>query len=175
MSSPEVLVYMTLLRLGGAKVSDIAKAAKLKRTTCQEYVRSIEDKGFINSTKLGNKYFYQTEDPDKFRQIMNERQFIVDRLIPQLRQTSTLAEWRVHTTTTHDVGVKIRRAKRREQAVLNFGTAQAGGALVNQDTVLLFSTNQETPAIEIKSKVIVELHKLLLKKQLAKASGFYTS
>jgi sugar-specific transcriptional regulator TrmB len=53
-STEESMVYETLLKLGGAKVSEVAKATGLKRTSVQEYIKSIEEKGFINSAKLGN-------------------------------------------------------------------------------------------------------------------------
>ena len=85
-TQPEILVYLALLKSGGATVSKLAVATHLKRTSCQEYIRSLEERGFINSSKIGNKFFYQAEDPDKFRQMVHERVYVVDRLLDTLRE-----------------------------------------------------------------------------------------
>src|SRR3989338_4868906 len=88
----EVAVYKALLDLGTGRVSDIAKVTGQKRTSCQEYVQNLARKGFLISTKIGNKYFYQAEDPDKFRQIANEREFVVGRLVADLQTEEAYAE-----------------------------------------------------------------------------------
>ncbi len=162
-SQGEAAVYKILLTLGGAKVSEIAALTKLKRTSCQEYVQSLEQKGFINYTKRGNKFYYQAEDPDKFRQIINERQFIVDRLIPQERARSEKNEWQARSLNTEEIERALRRAKRKGQEVISFGNETCGGALVNKNVVLLQSPDKELPAIEIQSRVIVDLHRELFK------------
>lgn len=162
-SDEEIIVYRTLLKLGGAKISTIAKETGLKRTSVQEYIRSIEEKGFINSSKLGNKYFYQAEDPDRFRQIMNERVFIVDRLIPELRHAPREDVWKVRTLTLEEKRLKLKRAKKKELGVEQFGNETVGGVIINNKEALLYSTNAETPAIEIRSGEVAKLHQDLLK------------
>ncbi len=161
-SDEEILVYRTLLKLGGARVSEIAKATELKRTTVQEYIRSIEEKGFINSSKLGNKYFYQAEDPDRFRQIINERLFVVDRLIPELRRTPREDVWQARTLTLEEKRLKLKRARKKKLPMAEFGDDKIGGAIVGNREVILFSTNEEIPAIEIKSEAIAKFHKDLV-------------
>lgn len=167
-SDPEVVVYKALLRLGSAKVSEIARAAGQKRTSCQENIRSIEEKGFINSTKVGNKYFYQTEDPDRFRQIMSEREYIVDRLIPDLRNQKKPEIWEARSLSREEAELIVRRAKRKEQEVTMFGEGEVKGLLVNNETIALISTNDEIPAVEIRSKVLAGFHKELLRSKTKK-------
>lgn len=163
LSEQEIVVFKILLKLGGAKVSDIAKQAGTKRTSCQEYIRSLEEKGLINYSKIGNKYFYQVEDPDKFRQVISERQFVVDKLIQGLREQSAEEEWQVRAVDVDEVQKIIKRAQKKEQEVINFGDKKVGGALVNKQKVLLYSTDQEMPGLEIKFQSIEKLHKDLLK------------
>lgn len=162
-TSPEATVYETLLKIGGAKASQIAGITGLKRTSVNEYIRSLEEKGFVNATKVGNKYFYRAEDPEQFSQILHERRFVVDRIIPQLKELSLREDWEIHSRETEEIRRRIKRAKRKGQEVRIFGKADVGGALINNQSVLLFSIDEEIPAIEVKSKKIVELHKQLLK------------
>ncbi len=163
LSEQEIVVFKILLKLGGAKVSDIAKQAGIIRTSCQEYIRSLEERGLVNYSKIGNEYFYQVEDPDKFRQIISERQFVVDRLIRELREQSTEEEWQVRTVNVDEVQKIIKRAKKKEYEVVDFGDKKVGGALVNKQKVILFSTNKEISGLEIKSQAIEKLHRDLLK------------
>lgn len=163
-SEAEIAVYKVLLKSGGAKVSAIAKVAHLKRTSVHEYIRSLEEKGFINSAKIGSKYFYQADDPDKFRQIIDERQYIVDRLIPVLRELRPKEEWQAGSVTVVEAQRQIKRAKRKGQDVALFGSKDVGGALLDDQTTVLYSTNQEIPGIKITSRAIYELHKALLSK-----------
>lgn len=160
-SEPEIVVYKALLKSGGAKVSDIAKATGLKRTSTQEYIRSLEEKGFINSSKIGNKYFYQAEDPDKFRQIINERQYIADRLIPTLRHYRPDEKWQVSSLNLKDARKRIERAKRKKHTVISFGDKDVGGTIIGNEILVLFSMDNEIPSVEITSGSIVRLHKAL--------------
>ncbi len=159
----EVAVYHTLLKIGGAKTSQIALDTGLKRTSVNEYIRSLEAKGFVNATKVGNKYFYRAEDPDQFYQILHERQFVVDHLVPKLKQLSLQEDWQVHSLRLEEAQRKIKRAKRKQNETIIFGKKETGGALLNNQSVVLFSTDKDISAIEIKSKAIVEFHKTILK------------
>ena len=129
----------------------------------QEYIKSIEEKGFINSAKLGNKYFYQAEDPDRFRQIISERLFVVDRLIPELRHASKKDLWQARTLTLDEKRLKLKRARKKELAVTEFGDDKIGGTVIGEREVVLYSTNTEIPVIEIKSEIIVRFHRDFLK------------
>lgn len=161
----EIAVYKALLEVGSARVSDIARTLRIKRTSCQEQLKRLVERGFVNSTKVGNKYYYQPEDPDRFRQIISERQFTVDRLLHKLTPAPAEPEWSVGTLSLAEAGGKIRKAQRAKQAVAQFGNNDIGGALLNEKLIILFSANQELPAIEIASKALVQFHKQLLGKR----------
>src|SRR3989338_2612126 len=96
-TTQEIPIFKALLKTGGATVSETAKATGMKRTSCQEVIRSLEEKGFVVRSKIGNKYLYQTEDPDMFAQIVNERQFLVDKLIQNLNQRQKHKPWSVRS------------------------------------------------------------------------------
>lgn len=158
LSDAEIAVYKALAALGVAKVSELATKTKIKRTSCQEVVRGLEEKGFINSAKIGNKYFYQIEDPDTFRQIMSEREFVLDRLVSHVRASQQNDVWGVRALSRGEIKREAYRAKKKEKVETAFGNETVGGILLQKDMVLLWSLDKEIPAIEIKSKAISELH-----------------
>lgn len=176
-SKNESIVYNTLLKTGGAKVLQIARTTNLKRTSVSEYIRSLENKGFVSATKVGNKYFYRAEDPQKFGQILQERQFILDRVLPQLQQLTIQEKWRANTLTVDEVKRRIKKAKRKGQAIFLFGKKEIGGALINNESLLLFSQNAEMPALQVFAQSIVALHKYILNlpKNMPKVYTKYTS
>lgn len=163
LSTEEILVYKTLLKLGGAKVSEIAATLGIKRTSTQEYVRSLGEKGYINSTKFGNKYLYQAEDPDKFHQILNERQFVVDRLVNDLKKKSVDTEWQVRSLTRQEVNQQSKKAQKKGVTSKEFGKSNVGGQVVGGKTVYLWSEDKELPAIEIVSDELAMFHLDIIK------------
>lgn len=163
LSPEETLVYKTLLKLGGAKVSEIASTLNFKRTSTQEYIRSLGEKGFINSTKFGNKYLYQAEDPDKFRQIINEREFVVDRLVNDLKNKTVDTEWQVRSLTKLEVNQQSKKAQKKGVTAEEFGKAIIGGRVVGVKTIFLWGEDKDLPAIEIISEELAELHLELIK------------
>lgn len=164
-SQEEILVYKVLLSAGSAKVSDIAKNLNIKRTSCQEYVKSLVGKGFVNSTKVGNKYYYQPEDPDRFRQIINERQFIIDRLLSELTPDLVNNDWSVSTISLDEAKQEIKRLTKKEKNRINFGGQEVGGTIIGDKFIILVSKDKELPAVKINSKSLVQFHELILNKR----------
>jgi len=161
LSYNEVQVYLALLRLGGATVTQLADAVGLKRTSCQEYLRSLQEKGAVNSTQQGNKFLYQSEDPDTFRQMLNERRFIVDRLVPELQKQGLQEEWRVRSLSPGEVDKRLKKAKKKGEIEGAF-EGEASLFMLSGDAILLSSDNAELPAIEMKSKELADFHRMLL-------------
>jgi sugar-specific transcriptional regulator TrmB len=65
LSEKEALVYATLLELGGAFPSQIAKEAGLNRSTVYEVLDSLAIKGLISELRKRNKFFYSIEHPKR--------------------------------------------------------------------------------------------------------------
>lgn len=61
----EAVVYATLLRLGQAMISDIAREAGLKRTTVYEYLGTLLREGFVAKTIRKKRILYVPEHPKK--------------------------------------------------------------------------------------------------------------
>lgn len=64
LTEKEALVYVSVLELGGAFPSRIAKYAGLRRATTYDTLMALSIRGFVNEIKNKNKIFYQIEKPD---------------------------------------------------------------------------------------------------------------
>ncbi len=58
-------VYLALLELGGAFPSQIAKHAKLQRSTVYEVLGDLAIKGLVSELEKRGKYFYSVENPQR--------------------------------------------------------------------------------------------------------------
>lgn len=154
----EITVYVALTRLGGAKLSTVATSTKFNRSACQEYIRSLEEKGFINSTKIGNKFLYQAEDPDMLRQIIIERMFLIDRLLPALRKKEHREDWQARVITSDEQKILIKRARKKQVSITQIGSPKLGGAVIDNKKTVLWSEDTVIPAIELHSAALAKLH-----------------
>lgn len=172
----EITIYISLLKSGGATVSTLATRTGIRRTSTQEYLRNLHRSGFVLKSKVGNKMYYQAEDPDKFRQIIHERIYVVDKLVTELeKKNSDPEEWEIKAWSKNKIRSKIRRAQSRrrgtphtagkKERLIPFGDEVVGGS-VAADKVFLFSEYSELEGIEIESSEITDFHKKLLNETL---------
>jgi len=91
-SEKEALVYVSVLELGGAFPSRIAKYAGLRRATTYDILLVLSVRGFVNEIKNKNKIFYQIEKPENILkytksklQKAEESVKQIDELLPEIR------------------------------------------------------------------------------------------
>jgi len=65
LSEKGTAVYLSLLELGGAFPSQIAKHAKLQRSTVYEVLSDLSIKGLVSEVEKRGKYFYSIENPKR--------------------------------------------------------------------------------------------------------------
>ncbi len=81
----ETQLYLALLELGEATATDIAKRAKIKRTTAYNILPSLIERGFIQTTqKRGIKYFF-IEDVKSILSREEERVNKIKSILPKLQ------------------------------------------------------------------------------------------
>ena len=73
LSDKESEVYLAVLALGKGILSDIARKARLKRTTAYEYVESLLRKGLIYKTAEKKRIFYCAENPQKIPKLFEKK------------------------------------------------------------------------------------------------------
>ena len=91
LSDKESDVYLAVLALGKGIISDIARRARLKRTTAYEYVESLLQKGLICKTVGKKRIFYCVENPQKIpklfekkKQALDDKKRKMEKYIPEL-------------------------------------------------------------------------------------------
>ncbi len=92
LSAPETAVYLANLQLGPTSVQEIAKKARLSRTTAYDAIASLQEHGLISTYDHGKKKFFAAEDPERavahFRDQVAKMQAQVEalsRVIPEMK------------------------------------------------------------------------------------------
>lgn len=83
-SEKKAKIYLALLDLGGASVIDIAKKAKLKRTTVYNILPELIEDGLVSKSNKQKKTIYLAEDPHIIKNRLQEKTELADSVIPQL-------------------------------------------------------------------------------------------
>jgi|SRR3989344_2353642 len=79
----ESMVYLALLELGTADVSDIAKKAGIKRPTCYLVLDDLKNKGLVSQVPAKVNLF-TAESPEKLAVEMYKKQELYKRFLPNL-------------------------------------------------------------------------------------------
>lgn len=95
LSQTETATYLASLQIGPTSVQEIAKKARLSRTTAYESIASLQDRGLMSTYQHGKKKFFSAEDPERavahFRGKIGELQSQIEafaRIIPDLKMLS---------------------------------------------------------------------------------------
>lgn len=86
LSDKAAKVYLACLELGEATVQDLARRAKLKRTTIYYTLEELKDTGAIFQTKRNKKIYFLPEEPANLLKHVRERVWEVERSIHVLEE-----------------------------------------------------------------------------------------
>ncbi len=99
LSEKESAVYLALLELGRAKVSEISRKAGMNRTTGYDILDALVSKGLVRISGKEPKQEYATESPDKLLLLLNteleEKQKNIQKakeLVPQLKSMQKMQD-----------------------------------------------------------------------------------
>ena len=90
LSQGETKVYLSLLKLGQCRVHDIKVDTKLHRTTIYDFLSKLETKGLVSSVKKTKTSFYKAADPQLLYNLIKEKEYNLNELLPKLIQLSNL-------------------------------------------------------------------------------------
>lgn len=82
----EVKVYLTLLRIGRAQAGQLAKEARLERTSTYNALKRLIQEGLVASVIEANKQVFSPASPNKIIDIFKEKEERASLLIPQLEE-----------------------------------------------------------------------------------------
>ena len=78
-------VYLALLELGLASVSEIAIKANIKRTTTYDVLSSLIKRGLVSQSSRGKKRLFIAEPPEKLKGWIDRRQKRLEDIMPILK------------------------------------------------------------------------------------------
>jgi sugar-specific transcriptional regulator TrmB len=84
LSDQEAQTYLSLLRLGGSKASDLAKEMGIKRTSVYVMLKSLSAKGFASVYFRKTKRFYYPLKPNKLSSLFEKKLESLNNYIPLL-------------------------------------------------------------------------------------------
>ena len=88
LSDKEIKIYLANLQLGSSLVQKIANFAGLNRTSTYDFLRSLEQKGFVSYMIQSGKKFYQATQPNKLIDMLREKEILVRKILPELNSLS---------------------------------------------------------------------------------------
>jgi len=80
----EIRAYLALLKLQQANPHQIAKEAKVERTTIYKILDELTKRGLISQSMSGKRLNYFAESPEMLKTMLNEQQGIVSQILPYL-------------------------------------------------------------------------------------------
>lgn len=81
----EAKVYLALLKLGSASVTEISKRSRVERTLVYGVLEKLMEKGLVSSVVKINKKYFEPADPQKILDLIKERESIVEKALPELK------------------------------------------------------------------------------------------
>lgn len=84
LSESEAQLYLAAIKLGGAPVSEIARKAKVHRTTAYNLLEGLVGKGLLTCRKHFNTKYYVAENPQKLLKMLEYKKQDYERKISNL-------------------------------------------------------------------------------------------
>lgn len=85
----EALVYKALLELGPSLAGQISRKTGLHRRTVYDITEMLIKKGLIGYILKNNRRLFQASSPEKFLDILKEKQNLITNSLPQMMQLYT--------------------------------------------------------------------------------------
>ena len=84
-SANEACVYLASLRVGNARVSRIAEEAQLPKSTTQDTLLALHERGFVSRYKNKNRFHFTASDPSVLSVWVDKNKSLLDGLMPKLK------------------------------------------------------------------------------------------
>jgi sugar-specific transcriptional regulator TrmB len=94
----EAKIYLALLELGEAPVTEIARKTGIKRTTVYNLLPDLIDRGIVTSAPRNKRRIYFVEDPRALKEDVWEKEKAIDYLLPDLMRIQRIVPYKPHVT-----------------------------------------------------------------------------
>lgn len=119
LTESEIKVFLALLRLGPSKAGEIIDDSHLQNPVVHRAFHSLIEKGLVTYSIEGKIKYYQSIDPKRLLDILEEKEQHLEKLIPEL---SKLQEIKKEKTRAN-----VHQSIRGVRELLNFMLAQCDG------------------------------------------------
>lgn len=82
----EIVIYMSLLKLGPASIREIARQAEINRGSTYEILKEMQKKGIVGYFPKGKRKFFCAKDPEELLHIAREKQAELSQAVGRLKQ-----------------------------------------------------------------------------------------
>lgn len=90
-SKKDADVYLALLELGEAQISNIAKKAKMPRTSCYEIIKALTNRHVVSYFVKRRTRLYVAESPKKIASFFEHRANVFKEILPRLEAIGSRA------------------------------------------------------------------------------------
>lgn len=73
LTQKEIACYLALLEAGSSSIQDISRFAGINRVTVYAAIEELQRKGLVSETKKGRRKLFVAEDPESFKNILEEK------------------------------------------------------------------------------------------------------
>jgi sugar-specific transcriptional regulator TrmB len=80
----EAKLYLFLLQHGSSPQGEITKGVQLHRRTVYDVLARLVEKGIISSITKNNRLYYEAVRPERFREMLHEREAALGTVLPKL-------------------------------------------------------------------------------------------
>ena len=139
LSRNEARVYLALLKLGSASVTDIAKSSGVHRVNTYDTLERLMEHGLVSAVVKVNKKYFEAADPDRILDILKEKEKVIEeakKILPELKLDYKMAAKRqdVHHFKGKE-GLKsifedIIKTLKKNEEWLAFGSAGQGAVIL---------------------------------------------
>ncbi len=96
LTAVEADVYLSLLEIGSTTAGAIVKKTGLHRATVYTVIQRLIEQGLVHYVMKVNHRFFQATDPDKFLDVIREKEESVKKALPKLRLLKELGAEKQH-------------------------------------------------------------------------------
>ncbi len=84
LSEKEALIYLTTLEHGVSSIVQLSQMTGIKRSTVYTVLDRLISQGLIHTETVGVKKNYAAEDPEKLKDLLDNKQIMLDEMLPEL-------------------------------------------------------------------------------------------
>jgi len=110
LSESEIKVYLALLKLGKANVTELAEESGVHRTNIYSILDKLKEVGLVSYFQEDNKMKFKTTDPENLLNYLKENEEAIQELIPDLKK--------IQEITTEKIGVEIFKGEKGMKSAL---------------------------------------------------------